>query len=170
MVATPGGPSMDTVWVFGDQLDRSRGALAGRRPGDCRVLLVESERLVNSRRPAAAATRHPARCRSERTRTGGRTLEFRPRQSRATASRRPSVAGDQAPATLRRRTSRSVRLQRGATVRRPRAPGNPPPCVQRTYSAARRADRTTDSRRFDATDPAFDTVLADLQPVAQRIG
>jgi deoxyribodipyrimidine photolyase-related protein len=41
---------MDTVWVFGDQLDRSGGALAGRTPGDCRVLLVESERLVNSRR------------------------------------------------------------------------------------------------------------------------
>jgi deoxyribodipyrimidine photolyase-related protein len=39
-----------TVWVFGDQLDRSRGALAGRVPGDCRVLVVESDALINSRR------------------------------------------------------------------------------------------------------------------------
>ena len=42
--------AMPTVWVFGDQLDRHRGALAGRMPGECRVLLVESERLVRSRR------------------------------------------------------------------------------------------------------------------------
>jgi deoxyribodipyrimidine photolyase-related protein len=39
-----------TVWVFGDQLDRSRGALAGRVPGDCRVLVVESDTLIMSRR------------------------------------------------------------------------------------------------------------------------
>ncbi|MEP7055653.1 MAG: cryptochrome/photolyase family protein [Actinomycetota bacterium] len=39
-----------TVWVFGDQLDRTRGALAAWLPGECRVLLVESERLVTSRR------------------------------------------------------------------------------------------------------------------------
>jgi deoxyribodipyrimidine photolyase-related protein len=38
------------VWVFGDQLDRARGALADRMPGECRVLLVESDALVNSRR------------------------------------------------------------------------------------------------------------------------
>ena len=42
--------SIPTVWVFGDQLDRSRGALAGRMPGDCRVLFVESETLITSRR------------------------------------------------------------------------------------------------------------------------
>lgn len=44
------GVSVPTVWVFGDQLDRARGALADRVPGDCRVLLVESEALINSRR------------------------------------------------------------------------------------------------------------------------
>jgi deoxyribodipyrimidine photolyase-related protein len=42
--------SIPTVWVFGDQLDRARGALAGRIPGECRVLLVESDALLNSRR------------------------------------------------------------------------------------------------------------------------
>ena len=41
--------SIPTVWVFGDQLDRTRGALAGREPGECRVLLVESERMITSR-------------------------------------------------------------------------------------------------------------------------
>ena len=45
-----GADRVPTVWVFGDQLNRERGALAGRRPGDCRVLLVESEALVASRR------------------------------------------------------------------------------------------------------------------------
>jgi deoxyribodipyrimidine photolyase-related protein len=39
-----------TVWVFGDQLDRSRGALAGRKPWDCRVLLVESTAKITSKR------------------------------------------------------------------------------------------------------------------------
>jgi deoxyribodipyrimidine photolyase-related protein len=39
-----------TVWVFGDQLNRSRGALGGQMPGQCRVLLVESETLTTSRR------------------------------------------------------------------------------------------------------------------------
>ena len=43
------GTSIPTVWVFGDQLDRSRGALAGRVPGECRVLFVESDALVASR-------------------------------------------------------------------------------------------------------------------------
>jgi deoxyribodipyrimidine photolyase-related protein len=42
--------SIPTVWVFGDQLTRARGALAGRKPGECRVLLVESETLITSRR------------------------------------------------------------------------------------------------------------------------
>ncbi len=42
--------SIPTVWVLGDQLDRARGALASMMPGECRVLLVESERLTNSRR------------------------------------------------------------------------------------------------------------------------
>ena len=43
-------PPVPTVWVLGDQLCRSGGALAGRMPGDCRVLLVESAALVTSRR------------------------------------------------------------------------------------------------------------------------
>jgi deoxyribodipyrimidine photolyase-related protein len=42
--------SIPTVWVFGDQLNSARGALASRQPGECRVLLVESEMLVTSRR------------------------------------------------------------------------------------------------------------------------
>lgn len=41
---------MPTVWVFGDQLRREGGALAGRRPGECRVLLVVSERKIGSKR------------------------------------------------------------------------------------------------------------------------
>ena len=41
---------LPTVWVFGDQLNRQRGALAGRNPGEGRVLLVESDTLVASRR------------------------------------------------------------------------------------------------------------------------
>jgi (6-4)DNA photolyase len=39
-----------TVWVLGDQLRRDGGALAGRRPGECRVLLVLSERKIASKR------------------------------------------------------------------------------------------------------------------------
>ena len=42
--------ALPTVWVLGDQLARHRGALAGKGPGDCRVLLVESEALVASAR------------------------------------------------------------------------------------------------------------------------
>jgi deoxyribodipyrimidine photolyase-related protein len=42
--------SLPTVWVLGDQLDRARGALAGRVPGDCRVLLVESDALIASQK------------------------------------------------------------------------------------------------------------------------
>ena len=39
-----------TVWVLGDQLRRDGGALAGREPGECRVLLVVSERKIASKR------------------------------------------------------------------------------------------------------------------------
>lgn len=39
-----------TVWVFGDQLHRRLGALREREPGDCRVLLVESEHKIVSKR------------------------------------------------------------------------------------------------------------------------
>ncbi len=53
MNLTPQSPrsfqSVPTVWVFGDQLNRSRGALAGRAPSECRVLLVESDTLIMSR-------------------------------------------------------------------------------------------------------------------------
>ncbi|CAB4896873.1 unannotated protein [freshwater metagenome] len=39
-----------TVWILGDQLARTRGVLADRFPGECRVLLVESDALISSRR------------------------------------------------------------------------------------------------------------------------
>ncbi len=39
------GP-MRTVWVFGDQLNRDIGGLAGADPGQTRVLLVESEEIL----------------------------------------------------------------------------------------------------------------------------
>ncbi len=39
-----------TVWVLGDQLSRTRGALAGMEPGGCRVLLVDSDAQITSRR------------------------------------------------------------------------------------------------------------------------
>jgi deoxyribodipyrimidine photolyase-related protein len=42
--------AVETVWVLGDQLNRQVGALASRRPGDCRVLLVESEAKIASKR------------------------------------------------------------------------------------------------------------------------
>ncbi len=41
---------LPTVWVFGDQLHRRIGALRDREAGDCRVLLVESELKVTSKR------------------------------------------------------------------------------------------------------------------------
>ncbi len=41
---------MRTVWVLGDQLNRRLGALASAKPGDTRVLLVESEALLHSGR------------------------------------------------------------------------------------------------------------------------
>ncbi|MEZ5237784.1 MAG: cryptochrome/photolyase family protein [Microthrixaceae bacterium] len=39
-----------TVWVLGDQLDRGRGALGRFGPDECRVLIVESQQLVGSKR------------------------------------------------------------------------------------------------------------------------
>lgn len=41
---------MDSVWVLGDQLNRGITSLRGRRPGDARVLFVESEALLARRR------------------------------------------------------------------------------------------------------------------------
>jgi deoxyribodipyrimidine photolyase-related protein len=49
-VPAPVPGDVPTVWVLGDQLSRSSGALADRAPGDCRVLLVESAALISSRR------------------------------------------------------------------------------------------------------------------------
>jgi len=42
--------TLPTVWVLGDQMNRGRGALTDRSPGDCRVLLVESRAKIESRR------------------------------------------------------------------------------------------------------------------------
>ena len=42
--------SLPTVWVLGDQLNRRIGPLADRTPGQCRVLLVESEAKLRSKR------------------------------------------------------------------------------------------------------------------------
>ncbi|MEM9652874.1 MAG: cryptochrome/photolyase family protein [Actinomycetota bacterium] len=42
--------SIPTVWILGDQLNRHRGALRDRSPGDCRVLLVESRAKLKSKR------------------------------------------------------------------------------------------------------------------------
>ena len=42
--------SVPTVWVLGDQLNRNAGALRDRKPGDCRVLLVQSEQKIASKR------------------------------------------------------------------------------------------------------------------------
>ena len=41
---------MKTVWVLGDQLNRRIGALADAEPGSTRVLLVESEAKLSSKR------------------------------------------------------------------------------------------------------------------------
>jgi deoxyribodipyrimidine photolyase-related protein len=41
---------LPTVWVLGDQLARRRGALRGRDPGECRVLLVQSDAMLASAR------------------------------------------------------------------------------------------------------------------------
>ncbi len=42
--------SLPTVWILGDQLRRDAGALAGRVPGECRVLIVESAAKIGSKR------------------------------------------------------------------------------------------------------------------------
>ncbi|MEM7139605.1 MAG: cryptochrome/photolyase family protein [Actinomycetota bacterium] len=39
-----------TVWVLGDQLDRHGGALRGKTPGDCRVLVIKSDAKHDQRR------------------------------------------------------------------------------------------------------------------------
>ncbi len=39
-----------TVWVLGDQLSATVGALRGMNPTDCRVLMVESTQMLRSRR------------------------------------------------------------------------------------------------------------------------
>jgi len=39
-----------TVWVLGDQLNREVGALRGRTPDDCRVLFVQSDNKIASKR------------------------------------------------------------------------------------------------------------------------
>ncbi len=41
---------LDTIWILGDQLNRDLGALADRKPGDCRVLLVTSETKISAKR------------------------------------------------------------------------------------------------------------------------
>jgi deoxyribodipyrimidine photolyase-related protein len=41
---------IDTVWILGDQLNRSVGPLADRAPTGCRVLLVESAAKLESKR------------------------------------------------------------------------------------------------------------------------
>src|SRR5690349_12176264 len=41
---------MTTVWVLGDQLNRRIGALADADPGSTRILLVESEAKLASKR------------------------------------------------------------------------------------------------------------------------
>jgi (6-4)DNA photolyase len=43
-------PTIPTVWVLGDQLDRARGALGRYGPRECRVLLVESAARIASKR------------------------------------------------------------------------------------------------------------------------
>ena len=40
---------MISVWVFGDQLNRSIGALASAKPTTHRILIVESRRKIASR-------------------------------------------------------------------------------------------------------------------------
>ena len=41
---------LPTVWILGDQLNRSSGALKDRNPGDCRILLVQSIGKAKSKR------------------------------------------------------------------------------------------------------------------------
>ncbi len=44
------GQDLPTIWVLGDQLARDHGALADYKPGECRVLLVESDALIGGSR------------------------------------------------------------------------------------------------------------------------
>jgi len=44
------GRSRPTVWILGDQLNRGVASLAGREPRDCRVLVVESDAKLRSKR------------------------------------------------------------------------------------------------------------------------
>ena len=39
-----------TILVFGDQLNRDLGAMAGAQPGEDRILMIESDRMIGSRR------------------------------------------------------------------------------------------------------------------------
>jgi deoxyribodipyrimidine photolyase-related protein len=41
---------MDTIWVFGDQLNRRIASLEGVRPGEARVLMIESRAKLRARR------------------------------------------------------------------------------------------------------------------------
>ena len=41
---------MSTVWVFGDQLNRQIGALREARPDTHRILMIESQLKISSRR------------------------------------------------------------------------------------------------------------------------
>jgi deoxyribodipyrimidine photolyase-related protein len=50
VVTSPAGTgSKATVWVFGDQLNLEIASLAGRSPGECRILLVESRAKLGSK-------------------------------------------------------------------------------------------------------------------------
>ena len=42
--------ALETIWILGDQLNRSIGPLATRQPGECRLLLVESTTKAASKR------------------------------------------------------------------------------------------------------------------------
>ena len=41
---------METVWIFGDQLNRGIASLEGASPGDTRILMVESQGKLRSKR------------------------------------------------------------------------------------------------------------------------
>jgi deoxyribodipyrimidine photolyase-related protein len=68
-------PPSRTVWVLGDQLNRSIGALAGSSPDTTRVLLVEATEQIGGRRyhrqrlhlVLAAMRRFTAECRRRAT-------------------------------------------------------------------------------------------------------
>jgi deoxyribodipyrimidine photolyase-related protein len=49
-MAASSAPAIPTIWVLGDQLNRRIAPLADRRPGECRVLLVESSSKLASKR------------------------------------------------------------------------------------------------------------------------